>query len=62
MDKDVEKNASGWEIGRQEKKNLSFIVGSRAYMFQKICGYREENNKNTKKTKKDQIIVTTCFR
>jgi len=61
MDKDAWKNASGWEIGRQ-KRNLSFIVGSRTYMFQKICGYREENNKTHKKTKKDQIIVTTCFR
>jgi hypothetical protein len=51
MDKGVGKDASGWEIGRQER-NLSFIIGFRAYMFQKICGYRKENNKNTKKKQK----------
>jgi hypothetical protein len=48
MDKDSRKNASGWEIRRQER-NSSFIVGSKTYMFQKICGYRKENNKNTKR-------------
>jgi hypothetical protein len=33
MDKDARNDASGWEIGRQER-NLSFVVSSKAYMFQ----------------------------
>jgi hypothetical protein len=52
MDKDAGKNTSGWEIRRQER-NLSFVIGSRAYMFQEeYVLYREENNKNIKKNKK----------
>jgi hypothetical protein len=51
MDKDVGKDASGWEIGRQER-NLSFVVGSGTYMFQEEYVVIEKKTTKTQKKQK----------